>query len=104
MNHFTSRTGYDGIRSQIVWKFLASQPPGRHPRGAYFTTLGPEEKKLAQRLRIPREKVAYYFSFAGDDGLLPIEGGRGKYVFYSPDDYSVPPVRQTGHGPREEPA
>ena len=104
MNHFTSKAGYDGIRSHVVWKFVAQEPPGGHPRGAYFMTLGPGERRLAQRLRIPREKVAYYFSFVGDDGLLPLRGGRGQYIFYSPEDYRVPPRRQTGHGPREEPA
>ena len=97
MNHFTNRPGYDGIRSQPEWKFLAGRPPADHPQGAYFTTLGPGEKKLAQRLRIPREKVAYYFSFAGEDGLRRLPGGRGEYVFYSRDDFLVSSGRQTRH-------
>jgi hypothetical protein len=102
MNHFTDKAGYDSIRSQRDWCFLAGTPPGDHPRGAYFTTLGPTEKKLAVRLRIPREKLAYYFAFVGAQGLRPLPGGRGAYIYYSPDDYVVEQERQTSHGSREE--
>jgi hypothetical protein len=39
MFHYTDKQGYDGIRSQPTWKFIAHQPPGEHPKGAYFTDL-----------------------------------------------------------------
>ncbi len=99
MNHFTDTNGYNAIRSQSHWTFLAAQPPGDHPRGAYFTNLPSSEPKLAKRLRIPREKIGYVFSFTDAGDLLPLPGGRGDYVLYSPRDYVVPPPRQTSHGP-----
>jgi len=101
VHHFTNRVGFDAIRSQVDWLFRASTPPGSHPYGAYFTTLRPGTKKLAKRLGVPRTKIAYYFSFDGGGELLPLPGGRGAYVFYSPSDYSVPRARQGPHGPTE---
>lgn len=101
VHHFTNKDGFDSIRSQPDWTFEASEPPGDHPRGAYFTTLPPATKGLAKRLRIPRRKTAFYFSFIDDGMLLPLRGGRGAYVFYSPTDYVVGPGRQIAHGPRE---
>lgn len=77
MNHFTDRAGFNGIRAKPIWVFLASQPPGEHPFGAYFTTLGPATRNLAQRLRIPRTKLTFIFEFTGTVGLEPLEGGRG---------------------------
>jgi hypothetical protein len=94
MYHYTDRDGYNAIGSQGTWLFHAGQPPGDHPVGAYFTTLGPDTKNLAQRLRIPRSKVKYVFEFSGSDGLEPLPGGRGEYIFYSPTDYEVEPSRQ----------
>lgn len=98
MFHYTDKAGYNAIKSQVDWKFLASQPPGEHPRGAYFTTLTPEKKKLAERLRIPKEKCLWFLSFDGDAGLKALEGGRGDYILYSPTDYVVPQGRQREHG------
>lgn len=98
VNHFTNDVGHKAISSQETWHFKASQPPGDHPFGAYFTTLSPTTRGLAARLRIPREKVAYVFTFSESTALLPLRGGRGEYVFYSPTDYEVPPGLQGSHG------
>jgi hypothetical protein len=38
---------------------------------------------------IPRVKVECVFEFAGGEDLLPVEGGRGQYIVYSPADYVV---------------
>lgn len=96
--HYTDQAGYDAIRSQPVWRFLASQPPGKHPFGAYVTTLGRNTKNLAQKLRLPRSKVTYFFEFTDAGDLTPLAGGRGQYIFYSPADYEVDPSRQVDHG------
>lgn len=98
MNHYTDRVGYNAIRSQPVWLFAASQPPGDHPFGAYFTTLSPDTPNLARRLRVPREKLKFVFQFTGHDGLKPIEDARGNFIFYSPADYWVAPNRQVFAG------
>lgn len=98
-NHFTNKVGYDGIRSQREWRFRAAQPPGEHERGAYFTTLDASAPRLAARLGIPREKLAYLFAFTGQVGLEPMNGGRGSYILFSRLDYLVAPERQAGHGP-----
>ncbi len=98
MHHYTDKDGYNVIGSQPTWRFVAGQPPGEHPFGAYFTTLAPETPHLAKRLRIPRTKLAYRFEFTGSQGLAPLEGGRGAYVFFSPVDYLVEPPRQVYHG------
>ena len=98
MNHFTDDAGYKAIASQVDWTFLASKPPGDHPIGANFTTLGPETPNLANRLRIPRTKLSYRLSFAGADGLMPLEGGRGMFILYSPSTYVVVRERQESHG------
>ncbi len=98
--HYTDKTAFDAIRSQVVWHFVASQPPGVHPFGAYFTTLalGRQTKNLAQRLRIPRNKVAFFFEFSDNGDLTPLPGGRGQFIFYSPTDYDVDQPRQIDHG------
>jgi hypothetical protein len=98
MYHYTDKDGYNAIRSQPIWLFLAEQPPGDRPFGAYFTTLPPDTPNLARRLRIPREKLNFVFDFTGRDGLRPIEGDRGRFIFYSPSDYSVEPSRQVFAG------
>lgn len=101
MNHFTDKAGFDGIRSQPTWIFKAQQPRAlRHPPGAYFTTYAPDEPRLSVKLFVPREKLAYLFSFQGDEGLLPLPGGRGRLerIFYSPNDYPVARERQDFHG------
>lgn len=96
--HYTDQDGYNAIRSQVVWRFVATRPPGQHPVGAYFTTLGRGTKNLANRLRIPKEKIAFYFEFLDAGDLLPLPGGRGQYVLYSPADYDVEEPRQVGEG------
>jgi hypothetical protein len=98
MNHFTDKVGYNAVRAQVVWRFLAQQPPGNHPLGAYFTSLLRGTPNLAVRLRVPKLKVEYVFEFADAGDLLPLAGGRGKYVFYSPTDYEVEATRQQYHG------
>jgi len=38
MFHFTDKSGFDAIRSQPNWRFLAQQPRRmENPKGAYFT-------------------------------------------------------------------
>ncbi len=98
MNHFTDKAGYTAISSQADWCFKASQPPCSNPRGAYFTTLPPETPNLANRLRIPRAKLAFRFQFTDAGDLTPLRGGRGAYIRHSPGDYVVSAVRQEYHG------
>ena len=98
MQHYTNKTGYDGIGCRRDWRFLAGKPPGGHPIGAYFTSLGPETRDLAQKLMIPRSKLMFRFDFTGDEGLEPLRGGRGAFVFFSRVDYVVTPPRQVFKG------
>jgi len=98
MHHYTNKAGYNAIRSQTSWTFRASKPPGKNPRGAYFTSLDPDHPKLAQKLRIPKQKIEYVFCFVDNMDLQPHRGGRGTFIFFHPDDYGVPPERQTRHG------
>ncbi len=102
MLHYTNGSGYKSISSQRIWVFKASAPPGSHRTGAYFTTLGPHARNLAIRLRIPKEKLEYVFAFSGQDGLKPLDGGRGEFIFWSPVDYNVEEPRQVYAGPTEE--
>jgi len=99
--HYTDDEGYKAIGSLPVWVFRASKPPGDHPKGAYFTTLAPGARKLALRLRIPRAKLAFVFCFRDNEDLIPLRGGRGRFVFYSPTDYAVEEDRQIASGSRE---
>ena len=98
MFHYTNSTGYNKIRAQQVWLFLAAQPPGDHPFGAYFTTLDPTTPKLAKKLLIPREKLGYVFSFVDIGDLQRLRGGRGEFVLFSSVDYPVSENRQLQHG------
>jgi hypothetical protein len=102
MFHYTNVAGFNGIRSSPRWRFVASQPPCDHSRGAYFTTLGRDTPKLAARLRIPQAKVEYFFEFTNVGDLKPLRGGRGSFIFYSPEDYEVEPSRQLNSGKTEE--
>ena len=96
--HYTDLAGHNAIGSQPIWRFVAAQPPGDRPVGAYFTNLGPDTPNLAQRLRIPRTKLEFQFCFASSDDFEPLRGGRGAYIFYSPTDYLVDPPRQQYRG------
>jgi hypothetical protein len=98
MNHFTDKAGFDSIASQPEWHFKASQPPGDHPYGAYFTTLPPQTLNLAVRLRIPRSKLEFMFEFSDVGDLTPLRGARGSYILYAPTDYWVEQNRQEYRG------
>jgi hypothetical protein len=102
MNHFTDQDGYNGIRAGSPWCFRAGQPPGNHPFGAYFTTLPPGTPNLAKRLGIPKSKLEYVFMFSDRGDLQPLPGGRGEWIFYSPEDYFVAADRQTYSGKADE--
>jgi len=100
--HYTDGDGFKAIRAQPIWVFKAAQPPGDHPRGTYFTTVRPDAPNLSKRLRIPKAKMAFVFYFSDGSDLKPLPGGRGAFIFYSPDDYSVEKTRQIDHGPSDE--
>jgi len=103
MNHYTNKVGFDAIRASTTWHFRAVQPPPQHhPVGAYFTTLRPRTRMLARRLRIPKSKVEFLFSFLDRGDLKPLRGSRGDYVYYSPYDYDVHPDRQIYSGRRDK--
>lgn len=99
--HYTDEDAFKAIRSQTDWVFKASRPAADHPVGAYFTTLEPGTPKLAIRLRIPKRKIAYTFCFVDRGDLRPMEGGRGRFIFYCPEDYTVGKDRQIVAGQRE---
>ncbi len=104
MNHYTDKKGYNRIRATTDWRFKASQPPDptSHPFGAYFTTLPANTKNLTIRLRIPRAKTEYLFSFVDVNDLTPLDGDRGEFIFYSSADYVVVQDRQEYHGKRDD--
>lgn len=99
MNHFTNIDGYNAIRATSDWVFKAAQPPGNHPFGAYFTTLVRGTPRLAKRLRVPASKLTHVFEFHDAGDLIPLAGGRGRFIFYSPIDYTVTVDRQVHSGP-----
>jgi hypothetical protein len=98
--HYSNTKGFNAIRSQQTWIFKASQPPGDHPAGAYFTTLPPGTINLGKRIFVRgcRDKLEFVFHFSGDADLKPLPGGRGEVIFYSPKDYPVERDRQIAHG------
>lgn len=102
MLHFTDHDGWNAIRSQVEWVFRAHQPPCHHPIGAYFTTLSPDTTNLAKKLRIPRRKIAYVFCFSRTEGLFQIDGGRGQFIWFSPNDYTVEQHQQNDQGKTDE--
>ena len=102
MLHYTDKDGLNAISSQVDWLFRAHQPPGDHPFGAYFTTLPPSATNLAKKLRIPRRKIEFVFCFQSQNDLLPLPGGRGDFVWYSPNDYEVVSERQNEYGRSDE--
>lgn len=97
-HHFTNKNGFNGIRAAKEWHFVASKPPCEHPRAVYFTSLDEATPRLAQRLRIPRDKLKYVFAFQDRGDLVPLDGGRGQYVFYSTADYFVEEELQVRQG------
>lgn len=99
MNHFTDKAGWNAIRAAPTWRFKAFQPPQKaHPVGAYFTTLGPNEPNLFSKIRVPKVKQMYLFSFLDVGDLKPLDSDRGAWIFYSPTDYDVGRERQTYQG------
>jgi hypothetical protein len=101
--HYTDKDGWNAIRSQPAWRFKVNQPkdPDR-PSGAYFTDIEPTVanlRTLYKRIRIPKTKQQYVFWFVGTEGLIQLNGGRGRdrYIYFSPVDYEVGPDRQK-HG------
>jgi len=105
MFHYTDKDGWNGIRSQSTWRFIAAKPQALdRPIGAYFTDIEPTEtnlRTLHKRIRVPKAKQEYVFSFAEDDGLTQLNGGRGRdrHIFYSPSKYDVIQSRQQYEGP-----
>jgi hypothetical protein len=98
--HYTDKAGWNAVKSQKAWRFKATQPkdPDR-PFGAYFTDIEPSEvnlRTLYKRIRVPKAKQEYVFWFLGSDGLIQLNGGRGrdKRIFFSPIDYDVIEERQ----------
>jgi hypothetical protein len=99
--HYTDHAGHKAISSQIDWVFRASQPPGDRAFGAYFTTLRPGAHRFSARTRIPKSKQSYVFGFDGQEGLEPVDGGKGSYIFFSRADYCVTVPRQRYNGATE---
>ena len=89
-NHYTDAKGYNAIKAVSPWHFRAGKPrsPSK-PFGAYFTTLVPSDPNFVKRVRLPKSKRKYRFSFEDGGDLLPLPGPGGKWVFYSPTDYFV---------------
>lgn len=102
MLHYTDKSAYNSISAGTDWLFKASKPPGNHEVGAYFTTLNPNTPNLATRLRIPKSKLEYVFNFSGQQGLQPLDGGRGDFIFWSRKDYNVIKSRQLYDGLKDE--
>jgi len=102
MLHYTDVAGFKAIGSQMNWMFKAGRPPGGRPFGAYFTTLRPDAHRFSARTRIPKAKQDFVFSFNGQDGLEPMDGGKGEFIFLSQIDYTVVLDRQVFHGPTKE--
>jgi hypothetical protein len=84
----------------VVWLFKAFKLPGEHPKAAYFSTLPPGTKNLSKRLFVRgcAEKTKFFFSFSGGEDLRRLRGGRGDYIYYSEEDYTVVRERQGPHG------
>jgi hypothetical protein len=96
--HYTDRVGYKAIQSQETWVFKAGrQRLGHLPYGAYFTSLElnkPTAALFFARTRIPRSKRKFVFQFRDAQDLISLDGDRGRFVFYSPEDYAVASDRQ----------
>lgn len=55
-----------------------------------------------KKLRIPRSKSEFVFCFRQSIELIRLDGGRGEYVWYSPNDYAVEKLFQDGNGRTNE--
>jgi hypothetical protein len=99
--HYTDEAGYKAIVAQPTWKFMASQPPGGNPLGAYFANKPPDFPRLF-KLGIPKSKREFYFCFVDIGDLSALPGGRGDYISYSPTDYEVDRSRQRTCGRVDE--
>lgn len=94
--HYTDSDGYIRINSsgKASITFVASQP--RHPDkpfGVYFTTKPPNTKNLAATIKTSREKIRYYFKvLLPRNKVVPIPGGKGIFIWYSPVTITVPRV------------
>lgn len=105
MFHFTDKSGFDAIRSQPMWRFLAQQPRRlENPKGAYFTSYPPGTWKLSVKIFVPKAKLEYVFQFEDRGDLLPLPGGRGhnNTIYYSPVDYCVERERQLFHSASDD--
>ena len=100
--HYTDDDGFKAICAQPDWVFVASKPPGDHPVGAYFTTLEPATVNLAKKLRLPKEKLTWVFCFWGSRDLIRLDGNRGRFILFSPVEYTVRTDRQIFSGLSEE--
>jgi len=106
--HYTDRAGWNAIRSQVVWRFKASQPNAAdRPCGAYFTVIEPSPhnlRTLHKRIRVPKAKQEYVFWFTGNEGLQQLNDGRGRdrWILFSPADYDVKKDRQKKAGSTEQ--
>ena len=98
--HYTDTSGWNAIRSQLVWRFLALQPHAKErPVCAYFTIIEPTPQNLRtlyKRIRVPKLKQEFVFWFTGDSGLQQLSSGRGRdrWILFSPIDYEVELGRQ----------
>lgn len=105
--HYTDGDGWKGVRSQVDWLFKASKPPHPdRPFGVYFTDLDPlgdHRRELFKRIRVPSKKPPkqdYLFCFVGREGLVQLNGGRGRdrRIFFCEVDYKVAPPRKVYEG------
>jgi hypothetical protein len=103
VDHYTDLERYKAIRASTSWRFSAVQPPAaEHPVAAYFTTLSPDTKNLAMRLRIPKRNLQYVFVFLEAGDLCSLRGDRGEWTCYSLDDYVVDAERLVYCGMAED--
>jgi len=99
--HYTDRKGYNGIRSGgkiMIFKATEQRRSG-NPTGVYFTTLPPStpNKELVPRIQISRDKSQFYFAVRLKPGrLIPLRGGKGIFILYSPVDVVLPNGSLTG--------
>ena len=93
----------------------APKPSGHRRRGssrhhdprettpeALFHEPGTRHTQSRETIENSRDKVSFVFCFSEGSYLIPLEGGRGVYIFYSPDDYLVEESRQRFLGRRED--